>query len=116
MSGRIPTPVPRYESGGDDEIAQEICELLKEMQTKMERDRSRCEDEHRESEECKLFPVSVYFLVLNLFLAGLHKIIVELKENIQLCKLLSSFKGRLLLLSLYFLVLICFFGRFTEGV
>lgn len=86
FTGRTPTPVPRHESRPHvssairredptdltlpthrplDAQMIELREVILKIHDDMERDRSKREDEHRESQEGKLFLVSLYFLVLN---------------------------------------------------
>ena len=45
----------------------ELREMVLKIHDDLERDRSKCEDERRESQEGKLFLVSYHFLVLNIF-------------------------------------------------
>ena len=54
------------EARREDKSAQmiELRDMVQKIHDDMERDRSRCEDERRETQEGKLFLVSLYFLVL----------------------------------------------------
>lgn len=46
------------------DMYNELRDMIQKMQEDMEHDRSKCENEHRESQERKLFLVSLYLLVL----------------------------------------------------
>jgi hypothetical protein len=69
----------------------ELREMVLKIHDDMERDRSKCEDERRESQEGKLILVSFCFLFSFHNFAGLQKIIEELRtENFQQRELLTN--------------------------